>query len=66
LGTEANPIVIEDDSAPLGSETNPIVIHVEEDHSYSEVERLSSDNTSDTEIEKIQLFVVAASHLPAA
>jgi hypothetical protein len=50
LGTEANPIVIEDDPAPLGSESNPIVIHVEGDHSYSKVEQMSSDDTSDTEL----------------
>ena len=43
LGTEANPIVIEDDPGPLGSEFNPVAIHVEEDHSYSETEQLSYD-----------------------
>lgn len=30
LGTQANPIVIGDDPAPLGSASNPIVIHVDE------------------------------------
>ncbi|KAJ5301617.1 hypothetical protein N7508_006480 [Penicillium antarcticum] len=48
LSTEANPILIEDDPAPLGSESNPIVFHVEEDRSYSETKRLGSDG--DTEI----------------
>lgn len=43
LGTQANPIVIGDNPAPLGSVSNPIVIHVDEgwcshetDHDYYE------------------------------
>ncbi|CAG8206107.1 unnamed protein product, partial [Penicillium nalgiovense] len=47
-GTEANPIVIGDDPAPLGSASNPIVIHVDEDCGYNEAEQLGSD--ADTEI----------------
>ncbi|CAG8046257.1 unnamed protein product [Penicillium nalgiovense] len=48
LGTEANPIVIGDDPAPLGSASNPIVIHVDENCGYYEAEQLGSD--ADTEV----------------
>jgi hypothetical protein len=48
LGTEANPIIIEDNPTPLGSESNPIIIHIEEYCSYSKTKRLSSNR--DTEI----------------
>jgi hypothetical protein len=35
-------------SSDLGTKANPIVIHVEENHSYSEIEQLSYDgDTSD-------------------
>ncbi|KAG0153424.1 hypothetical protein PDIDSM_5277 [Penicillium digitatum] len=47
-GTEANPIVIGDNPAPLGSASNPIVIHVDEDCGYDEAEQPGSD--ADTEI----------------
>ncbi|OQD78027.1 hypothetical protein PENANT_c097G09795 [Penicillium antarcticum] len=47
-GTEANPIVIGDDPAPLGSASNPIVIYVDEDCGYDEAEQLGSD--ADTEV----------------
>ncbi|KAJ5202315.1 hypothetical protein N7449_004394, partial [Penicillium cf. viridicatum] len=43
LGTEANPIVIGDDPAPLGSASNPIVIHIDKDCGYNKAEQLSSD-----------------------
>ncbi|GKZ26482.1 hypothetical protein AbraIFM66951_003624 [Aspergillus brasiliensis] len=42
LGTEANPIVIGDDLAPLGSAFNPIAIHVDENWCYNEIYRLTS------------------------
>jgi hypothetical protein len=48
-GTKANPIVIEDDLAPLGSASNPIVIYVDEEHcGHDKAEELDSD--VDTEI----------------
>ncbi|KAJ5664303.1 hypothetical protein N7507_005034 [Penicillium longicatenatum] len=42
LGTEANPIVIGDDRAPLGSASNPIVIHVGENWCYDKIDQLSA------------------------
>jgi hypothetical protein len=48
LGTEANPILIGDDLAPLGSFSNPIVIHVDEGWCRDETDQLDSD--ADTEI----------------
>lgn len=48
LGTEANPIVIGDDLAPLGSASNPFVIHVDEDFCPEGADQFSSD--ADTEI----------------
>lgn len=47
LGTQANPIVI-DDPAPLGSPSNPIVIHVDESLCRNERDQLGSD--AETEI----------------
>lgn len=47
-GTEANPIVIRDDPAPLDSASNHIVIHVDEDCGYDETEQPGS--VADTEI----------------
>ncbi|KAJ5464327.1 uncharacterized protein N7458_000013 [Penicillium daleae] len=38
FGTQANPIVIGDDLAPLDSASNPIVIYVDEDHFGSDVD----------------------------
>jgi hypothetical protein len=48
LGTQAYPIVISDDPAPLGSASNPIVIHVDEDWCRDKIDQLGSD--ADTEI----------------
>ncbi|KAJ5489166.1 hypothetical protein N7539_004056 [Penicillium diatomitis] len=48
FGTQANPILIGDDLAPLGSASNPIVIHVNEGWYGDEPDRLGSD--ADTEI----------------
>lgn len=48
LGTDANPIVIGDDLAPLGSASNPIVIQVDEGWCRDEPTQLGSD--ADTEI----------------
>jgi hypothetical protein len=48
LGTQAYPIVIGDDLAPLGSASNPIVIHVDENWYSDEPDQLGSD--ADTEI----------------
>lgn len=48
LGTGANPIVIGDESAPLGSAFRPIVIDVDEGWCHGEVGQPDSD--ADTEI----------------
>lgn len=48
LGMEANPIVIGDESAPLGSAFNPIVIDVDEGWCHGEAGRPDSD--ADTKI----------------
>jgi hypothetical protein len=48
LGTEASPIVIGDESVPLGSAFNPIVIDVDEDWCHGEAGQRDSD--ADTEI----------------
>ncbi|KAJ5198754.1 uncharacterized protein N7498_007871, partial [Penicillium cinerascens] len=46
-GTEINPIVVEDDPAPLGSASNPIVIHVDEEWCHDNAEQLSSGDDTD-------------------
>ncbi|KAJ5577523.1 uncharacterized protein N7459_006487 [Penicillium hispanicum] len=46
LGTQSNPIYVDDDLAPLGSTANPIIIH--DDWSHDEAELPDSD--ADTEI----------------
>lgn len=40
-GTATNPILIEEDYAPLGSKRNPIMIHVEEGYNYSGISTLA-------------------------
>lgn len=47
-GTEANPIVIRHDSAPLDSASNHIVIHVNEDCAYDETEQPGSVADAET------------------
>jgi hypothetical protein len=47
-GTQANPIVISDDLAPLGSASNPIVIYVDEGWCRNGTDHFGSD--VDTEI----------------
>lgn len=53
-GTEANPIVIRDDPAPLDLASNHIVIHVDENCGYDETEQPGS--VADTEIIAIPEF----------
>jgi hypothetical protein len=48
LGTQANPIVIGDDLAPLGSASNSIVIQVDEGWCHDDPDQLGSD--ADTEV----------------
>ncbi|KAF7719257.1 Uncharacterized protein PECH_004815 [Penicillium ucsense] len=48
LGTEVNPIVMGDESAPLGSATNPIVINVDEGWCHGEGGK--PDSNADTKI----------------
>ncbi|KAJ5198770.1 uncharacterized protein N7498_007887 [Penicillium cinerascens] len=46
-GTESNPIVVEDDPAPLGSASNPIVIYDDEEWCHDEAEQLGSGDDTD-------------------
>jgi hypothetical protein len=43
LGTQANPILITDDSAPLGSASNPILIQVDEGWCRDDSDQRGSD-----------------------
>ncbi|KAJ5465994.1 hypothetical protein N7530_009781 [Penicillium desertorum] len=45
-GTATNPILIEEDYAPLGSERNPIMIHVAESPVYEHPEKSQAPRQS--------------------
>ena len=62
LGTESNPILIRDDSAPLGSASNPIVIHIDDNWCHNDTDQLGSGD--DTDIMGTPEFWAATQEIP--